>query len=77
MTSYYMYKTLFTDSIVKGVGKTIGSLVIFGALALTWYAGTELYEYQRKTSVNKKTQTSDTQQDDENRYKDILNHLVL
>ena len=77
MSSYYMYKTLFTDSIVKGVGKTIGSLVIFGALALTWYAGTELYEYQRKTRANKKTQTSDTQQDDENKYKDILNHLVL
>jgi hypothetical protein len=77
-----MYKTLFTESIVKGVGKTIGSLVIVGALALTWYAGSELYEYQCKAHVHKKTQTNNTQTvdssiDDENKYKDILSNLVF
>jgi hypothetical protein len=86
-----MYKTIFIDSMVRGVGKTIGTLVVFGAVALTWYTGTELYT---KTSFTKKskhaqtfsnkeseasTQTNDKYESDNetNKYKAILNNLIM
>ena len=91
MSNYYMYKTIFIDSMVRGVGKTVGTLVVFGAVALSWYAGNELYKNissskkskHAQTFSNKEseasTQTNDNYESDKetNKYKVILNNLIM
>lgn len=55
-----MYHNILTESMVKGAGKTIGSLVIFGVLAMGWYAGEALYECATKyTNVRESKEDED------------------
>lgn len=86
-----MYNNILTESMVKGAGKTIGSLAIFGVVALGWYAGEALYEcFVKFSKVDKRktnsvfTQTreyfdpqSETDSGDSNKYKVVLNNLIL
>lgn len=56
-----MYNNILTESMVKGAGKTIGSLVIFGVVAMGWYAGEALYECVAKYKVRKERERKENE----------------
>lgn len=88
-----MYNTILTQSMIKGAGKTIGSLAIFGVVALGWYVGEAFYKYVTDNADEKKgdnstnvyTQTKEyfdpqalcDTETDTDKFKMVLNNLIL
>lgn len=51
-----MLQKILLDSFIRGVGKTSGAIVVFGAIGGVWYLGTRWYYNKFTKQMNEQTE---------------------
>lgn len=67
---------MFVDSVIKGMGKTTGGVIVFGVIGIAYLGvrgvSTFAWNFNRTKQAEVQTQTESAQASDDTKYKKVL-----